>query len=117
MVGRLATTDATQTTLLTLPLLADYTYLIEVRVFARRTGGASGTAQDGAGYVLRGCYKTVAGVATLIGAGNADFTAESQAGWDATLAVSGNAVLVRVTGAAGNNVTWNAQAYSWKVNQ
>ncbi|MGD0948619.1 MAG: hypothetical protein ABSA52_14460 [Candidatus Binatia bacterium] len=33
--------------------------------------------------------------------------AEDQAGWDATLVPSGMNVIVRVTGAAGNNITWH----------
>lgn len=105
---RAATTDATQTTLGTITLTASKTYLVEARVVARRTGGASGTAEDSASYVVRGLYKTVAGAATLVGSLSSDFSVEDQAGWDATLDTSGTDVRVRVTGAASNNVTWHA---------
>ena len=37
----------------------------------------------------------------------ADYTAEDQALWDATLVISGTNVIVQVTGAALNNVTWH----------
>lgn len=105
--NRVATTDATVTTLQTIAITASNTYQIEARVQARRTGGTSGTAEDAASYVVRGTYKTVTGAVTLVGAVTADYTAEDQAGWDATLTISGTNVLVQVTGAANNNVTWH----------
>ncbi len=102
------TTDNTQTTLDTFAIPTTTTVLIDAHVVARRTGGAGGTAEDGAGYVIRGAFKNVAGTATLIGAVNASFTAEDQPTWDATLDVNGGNARVRVTGANGNNVTWNS---------
>ena len=108
IASRVTTTNATVTALLTLALTASRTYVLESRVYARRTGGVAGTAEDGAGYVIRSTWKTVAGVTTIIGAVNADYTAESQAGWDATHASDGAGnVLINVTGAADNNVTWH----------
>lgn len=101
------TTDATTTTLGTLTLLSGKTYQVEATIVARRTGGGSGTAEDGAGYIVAGTFKTVAGSATVIGSVTAVHTAEDQAGWAATLDTSGTGVRVRVTGAAGNNVTWH----------
>lgn len=106
--GRVATTDATVTTINTIAITASRTYLIEAVVRARRTGGTLGTADDGAGYVIRGTYKTAAGVVTLIGALSLDYTAEDQILWDASLVISGTNVLVRVTGAANNNITWHS---------
>ena len=117
VVGRVNTTNATPTTLLTLPLHASCTTLIRVLVWARRTGGVAGTAEDGAGYVLYGVYKVVASVATAVGGATPtlDFGAEDQAAWDATLAASGQDVLVQVTGAANNNITWVARAHVDRV--
>lgn len=108
VVGRVNTTDATVTTLATIPLKASYTYLIEARVVARRTGGSAGAVDDGAVYVIRGGYTMVGGVATAISGTTpqAAFTDEDQAGWAATLDTSGTTVRVRVTGAVNNNVTW-----------
>jgi hypothetical protein len=101
------TTDGTQTTLATVPIIAGRTYLIEARVAARRTGGASGTADDGASYVRRASYTTKSGTVTLLGSVQTIGTdAEDQAGWDITHTISGSNVLVRVTGAAANNITW-----------
>ena len=116
VVGRTVTTDATPATLFTIPLLASRTTLLRVAVWARRTGGVAGTAEDGAGYLLAATYKQSGGTATLIGGVTALHTAESQGGWDATCVVSGPNVLVQVTGAAGNNVTWVGRVHVDSVN-
>ena len=105
--GFIKTTDATVTTLLTIPLEDNRTAHLIVNVVARRTGGAAGTAGDGASYQRIGTfYRVAAGSATLIGALSTPHTAESQGGWDCTLTASGTDVLVRVTGAVNNNLNW-----------
>ena len=73
---------------------------------ARRTGGASGATNDGAGYRVEFCAKNTTGTAALIGAGTVTVLGESQGGWDVTLSASGGNILIRVTGAAANNVSW-----------
>ncbi|CAB4191725.1 hypothetical protein UFOVP1229_108 [uncultured Caudovirales phage] len=101
------TTDNTVTTLATIPITSGRTYMIEARVAARRTGGSSGTAEDGASYCRRGTYTTKSGTVTLMGSVQTIGTdAEDQAGWDVTMTISSTNVLVRVTGATNNNVTW-----------
>lgn len=118
VVGRVVTTNATPTTLLTIPLPASRTTLCRVLVWARRTGGTAGTAEDAAGYVLYGVYKVVASAGVAVGGTPvADFTAEDQAGWNATLVLSGQTVLVQVTGATNNNITWVARVCVDSVNQ
>jgi hypothetical protein len=105
------TTDATVTTLYTFTLAASTITFIEVRVAARRTGGVSGTAEDGAAYILNAVYKMVSGTtATVIGSVAQTVVGESQGGWDATLDATGATVRVRVTGASNNNVTWIMKA-------
>lgn len=92
------------------------TYLIQANVVARRTGGASGTAGDGAGYVLTGCFRRVsAGVATIIGSVDTDVTCESQSNFDANLAVTGNTVKLQVRGATNNNLLWHCTLFVQKV--
>jgi len=115
--NRVATTDATVTTIHTVTIPASTTLLIWAVVVARRTGGVAGTAEDGAAYSVRRAYKNVAGTATLVNAGDvdADYTAESQALWAVTFVVSGGTVQVRVTGAVSNNVTWHATIRTWAV--
>ena len=108
---RATTTDATVTTLGAVTLNSAKTTQIEVTVIARRTGGASGTAQDGAGYRLIATFQ--AGV--QIGATSVLHTAENQAGWDATLDYSASTARIRVTGAASNNIVWHAHVRKMEV--
>lgn len=105
-----STTDATATTLFThSPLTSSLNYY-ELRVRAIRTGGSAGAAQDSAAYVVRAAYKRVGSAApTIVGAITADYTAEDQAGWDCTFAVSGNNVIVQITGAVNNNISWRGE--------
>lgn len=113
--NRVATTNATQTTLHTFTIDATTTVMIEAQVTARRTGGTAGTAEDGAGYVIRGTYKNVAGTATLIGALDLTYTAEDVAGYDATFTLAGATVLCSVTGIASTNIVWHLTARTWQL--
>ena len=109
--GKVEVTDATTTTVLTLPLEDNKTSQVVVDAVARRTGGSAGSAGDGASYRLLGTfYRVSAGAATQIGSTTTAHSAEAQAAWALTLAVSGNDVLVRFAGAANNNVTVAALA-------
>lgn len=87
------------------------THMVRAYVTARRTGGSSGTAEDGAGYVLSATFQGAAqiGTTTVVA------THENQAGWDATLDYSANTFRIRVTGAANNNVTWHVTYRVYKV--
>lgn len=110
--GRVATTTATQTTLQTIAIPASHACQLEAVVTARRTGGASGTAEDCAAYVVRGLFNQVAGAAAIVGQ-STTVIGESQAGWDCVFTVSGTDALLRVTGAASNNVTWHTTTRHW----
>ena len=109
--NRVATTDATVTTLHTFTIGASNNVLIEAIVTARRTGGSAGTANDGAAYKLTAYYQNNSGTATLVGSVIQTVVGESQAGWNATLDTSGADVRVRVTGATNNNVTWHLNKF------
>lgn len=109
--SRIATTDGTASTLYTHTIPASTTVRVEATVVARRTGGSAGTAEDGASYKLSGCYKNVAGTATIIGVVTTIYADEDQAGWNATLQVNAGTVRVRVTGATNNNVTWHLSEF------
>jgi hypothetical protein len=111
------TSDATTTTLQTISIAANTTHFIEARVVARRTAGASGTAQDGAVYVIRAAVKNVAGTATLIGAVDASLTREDQAAWSATIDVTGASARVRVAGDTDNDVSWHTTTMVQKVSE
>jgi len=105
--AKVRTTDATVTTLYTAAIPVNESVIVTGHVVARRTGGTAGAANDGAGYVVEFCAKNTAGTAGLIGAGSVTVLGESQAGGNCTLTASGGSILVRVTGAVDNNVTWS----------
>lgn len=104
--GRAATTDATVTTVKTVAIPVSTTLLVSGYVVSRRTGGASGSAEDGAAYRVEFAAKNAAGTAALLAAATVTVIGESQAAWTVTCAASSGNVLVQVTGAAGNTVTW-----------
>lgn len=105
--SKITTTDATETNLLSVDVPASTAIGIRGVVMARRTGGSAGTAEDAAMYEIKGLYKNVAGTSTAIGTPSITVIGESQAGWDVQLDLSSNDVLINVTGAANNNITWH----------
>lgn len=103
------TTDATVTTIKTIPINILSVVRIWVETSAVRTGGNSGSAGDSAGYVLTATVKNVSGTAALVGAVTVVSASEDQPAWDCTISVSGGTAIVTVTGASSNNISWNAQ--------
>ncbi len=102
------TTDATLTTLQTISIPNDTIYMIEARITCRKTAGVgAGTIGDGNGYIRTACYANIGGVVTLSGVVQTSFTGEAIVGFDANLIISGTNVLVSVTGALNDSVTWN----------
>lgn len=112
--ARVTTTDATVTGIIQIPIADGYTTLIVANIVARRTGGSSGVVGDSAFYVLTGAYKNVAGVLTGIGSPSL-ISGEDQAAWSVNFTTSGNNAVVTVTGAAGNDVTWEGTFSTYKV--
>lgn len=112
---RAATTTATPAALATVTIPEFTTVQIQCMVTARRTGGAAGTAEDGAGYIVNAVYKNVAGTATEIGE-DVTVVGEDQVGFDASFAPSSGTAVLSVTGATDNNVTWHATCRTWGVN-
>lgn len=105
LTALVSTTDATATTIFSVVIPPTTTLMITADVAGRRTGGSSGTAEDGAAYKICGAFKNVAGVATIIGQ-TILFTAEDQAAWTVAFAVTADTALLKVTGAANNNINW-----------
>ena len=105
-----ATTNATPAVLFLHVMPASTVAMIEARVYAHCTGGASCTAENGAGYFFRGAFKNNGGTSTLIGTLYAE-TNESVAGWDSSLIVfpATSWVYIPITGAATTNITWHAE--------
>lgn len=112
--AKLLTTDATVTTIYTQAIPVSTSLLSVGYVVARRTGGSSGTAEDGAAYRVEYLAKNASGTATVIGSVIA-VIGESQAGWDLTVSASSGNVLVRVTGAANNNISWRYSRRTFQV--
>jgi len=110
------TTDGNANTIWSITLDANTSYLFEANVLGYRTGGSSGAAGDSGAYKVFGGVVDVSGTATAVGAGTSTaITLEDQAGWNAAFALSGNTVLLQVTGAANNNVVWHAEIKFMKV--
>lgn len=101
-INTVSTTDATVTTIATIPIADDSVNVIDVRCLARRTD-----VDEAAGYVHRAIvFRRAAGGATLLGAEDSQFTREEDNQWDFEIVVSGNNVLLEVTGRASRNIDW-----------
>lgn len=112
--NRVTTTDATVTTIHTYAVAQSKQYGARVEVVARRTGGSSGTANDGGYYAGNVAFRNVSGTVTVNGVGTAidiPVVYENQAAWAVDVIQSGTNIIVRVTGAANNNVTWHLSKF------
>ena len=111
---KVKTTDATVTALVRTKIPENKSVGLVINVAARRTGGSSGTNGDSAFYTLTGMYKNVGGV--LTGVGVPDLVAlEDQPAWTVGFTSSGTDAVVTVTGAAGNNITWEGTLSTFEV--
>ena len=99
------TTDATSTALDTINIVSGKTHLIDARVVGRRSGGSSGSSEDAAAMVVHRAYKTVSGIVTQIG-DPIEHRMRDDLPWDVDLVISGSNVVLKVTGAANNNIAW-----------
>jgi hypothetical protein len=105
ILNNLQTTDATLTTIATIPLADDTVALLEAFVVGRQTNAAAR-----AGYIRRALfYREAAGGVAQQGTINTEFTRESATLWNATFAPSGNNILIQVQGTAGDNVNWECR--------
>ncbi len=102
-----STTDATVTTIATIPTVSDAVYIITTTVTGRRTGGSSGSTDDGAAFQRTAMIKNVAGTVSIENL-QTGYTAKDQLTWDSTMSVSGTNIIVTVQGDVNNNVNWNA---------
>jgi hypothetical protein len=107
--GAVTTTDATPTALITFPLgTTPGTYTFDISVAAFATAGA--TAPLGAGYTIVGSARTTGAAATLIPTQVVDHFEEGVLGTSpqatSSLTVTGNDVVVSVTGKAAYTIDW-----------
>ncbi|MFA6018482.1 MAG: hypothetical protein WC776_04875 [Patescibacteria group bacterium] len=103
------TTDATVTTIKTIPIKGASVARIIAIITGKRTGGTAGNVNDAASYWVTATVKAINGTATIVGAVAVLSASEDQVAWDGTIDVSGGTAIVTVAGAANNNVTWNAK--------
>lgn len=96
------TVDATaNVTLDTLTLEDENGYLVTAKVIARQSDGTTGIY-----YITVGAERVSAGSAALVGSVVSLNTAENEATWDCTFTVSGNNLLLSVTGEGGTTIEW-----------
>lgn len=99
------TTDATVTTITTIPIPDDTVVLIDVYIVGRRTNAAGRAV-----YVRRAVvFREAAGAAAIQGSVDSPLTRESSGGYNATIAVSGNNAIVTVRGLAAHTINWKAR--------
>lgn len=100
-----ATADATQTTCGTLAVATGTTVLLDVMVLAAKTDRSTSCA-----WRLLVTATNVAGTLTIRGSVLVTGPTDAATTWDATVAVSGTSLRVRVTGEAAVNIDWSAAA-------
>ncbi len=99
-----STTDATVTTIATIPITDDSVNLLEAHCVARRTD-----VDEAAIYIRKvAVFRRAAGAATLLGAEDNTLTREDDNQWDFNIVVSGNNALLQVTGRAARNIDWKS---------
>lgn len=96
------TTDATPTTLGSVTLLDENTYLLSCNIIGVKSDGTDRAVY----HIEAGFYRTAGGGATIIGSQTTVHTAESDSTWDANFVANGNDVEVQVTGAAATTIQW-----------
>lgn len=103
LCNNVSTTDATTTTIQTITIPTASSFAIRGFVKAVRTGGSAGSTGDSGTFFIQAGIKNPSGTASVIGGGVTTYTDQS---WTVALSVSGPSILVRVTGAVNNNITW-----------
>ena len=109
LTGTVSTTNATATTILTIPTSSNQTLFVKAYVSGRRTGGVSGAANDSYAAERTLQIKNNAGTVT-VNQVTSNFTAKDQNAFTCIFTVSGTDVLFQVQGALNNNLSWAATA-------
>lgn len=106
--GAVQTTDATTTTVLSIPTTAAFTYQIVANVVAGRTDEPMD--QTGASYIRAGTFRDNEGTVSQIGSTANLLTNEDDAAWDVKFETGTGMILVQVIGASGTRVDWTCTA-------
>jgi len=106
------TTNNSATTIINLLTLSlSQSVMIYAKIVGRRTGGSSGADGDSASYILHGLVKRASsGNASIVGQSIVS-SFEDQAGWTVAIALSTNDILIQVTGATNNDISWSGEFF------
>lgn len=98
------TTDGTETTVGTIAIPDDTAVIISAVMVGRRTDAA-----DRAGFIRTVvAFREGGGSAAFEGTVDSSFSRKSTGSYDATMTVSGNNVLLRVTGSSSHTINWRS---------
>ncbi len=111
------TTDASQTVAGTMTTVSGRSYILEIIILARRTGGANigGSLGDTNSYKLTGTFKNISGTLTQVGTTTEVFSDEDAGSWSVALGVSSLSIQVLVTGAANTNIRWAVFCSQYRI--
>lgn len=111
--GGISTSDATPTNAVAFTLQQGALYFLEMTVLARQRPNAPNSAF----YLRRAIVKNDGGTVTVVATDPNPIVVETAGAtaWDATVIVNGEQVIVRVTGAAGQDIDWNAYLDGFQV--
>lgn len=112
--GRVATTDATQTNLYTFTIPTGVTYSIEATVIAKRTGGSAGTTGDSLKWTFSGVLNNPSGTVGVVGTPNTNLQ-RNNSNWAVSTSVAGSTAIIKVTGVANNNISWQLLAKALNI--
>ena len=108
--GTLDTTDATLTTIQTIPIASLEKWVFRVTVKCIKTAGAGVGAIGDTNAYVRTFKASNAGGAVTLGTVQNTFTDEAFIVGGITVSVSGTNILVRVTGAVNDDISWTSKA-------
>jgi hypothetical protein len=101
VTGKVQTTDATLTTLVSYPLPTNTVSLIEGHIMGLKT-----TNDVGCAMTIQTAVKNNAGTLTEIGAHEHSEAFKDDAVWDCEINISGLNILLQVKGKAGQTINW-----------
>lgn len=97
------TVNAAPTLINTMPVPANNTLELEVRVAGTRADAGAGAA-----YVVRGAFRNQAGIVTQVDSTEVDVLFKDDLTWgDPTFVISGTNLLTKVTGKAATTINWS----------
>jgi len=104
--AKATTTDATETTLLSINVPSSSAVGIWGIIIARKTGGVA-AGEKVAMYEIRGLYHNPLDTAVSVGTPTITVIGESDSDWDVQLDIDGTDIDINVTGEVDNNITWH----------